>query len=235
MSVSLYGQVGIGTTTPEGILDIKSVNRGLLIPRVDLTSLTVQSPVTNPQTGNLAESTLIYHKGTNGIDGGFYYWDVIKWSVVGEKDNNGLQYFVYNTSSSPPNNDRNALGTVVGSGIWTGNLNTAAQASIKTGDNFIIYFSGNLEVKTAGNFQLQSVSDDGARVYIDNSLVLTSWVNQGSTTFNGDVVLLSKGNHKIEFWYYEALGSEIMIFNWLQNANGIASGTNVLGNNFTIK
>ena len=43
-----FGQVGIGTTSPNAQLDITSTTQGLLIPRVDLTSLTVQAPVTNP-------------------------------------------------------------------------------------------------------------------------------------------------------------------------------------------
>lgn len=83
-SCSLFSQVGIGTTTPNGVLDVVSSNQGLLIPRVELTSTNVSAPVINPTSGVLANSTLIYNSATNGIFPnnvfpGFYYWDGLKW------------------------------------------------------------------------------------------------------------------------------------------------------------
>lgn len=83
-SCSLFSQVGIGTTTPNGALDVVSTNQGLLIPRVELTSTNVSAPVTNPASGVLANSTLIYNSSTNGVFPnnvfpGFYYWDGLKW------------------------------------------------------------------------------------------------------------------------------------------------------------
>ena len=77
-----FAQVGIGTTTPQAELDITSTSRGLLIPRVSLTNLTVQAPVINPQGGNIPESTLVYHDGTNSISAGFYYWDGTQWVLL---------------------------------------------------------------------------------------------------------------------------------------------------------
>ena len=41
----IYSQIGIGTTTPNGALDIVSSNQGLIIPRVALTSLVAAAPV----------------------------------------------------------------------------------------------------------------------------------------------------------------------------------------------
>lgn len=76
-------QVGIGTTNPEGALDISSTNSGLLIPRVSLTNLSTSAPVLNPQGGTIAESTLIYHDGANTITAGFYYWNGSVWTPLG--------------------------------------------------------------------------------------------------------------------------------------------------------
>jgi len=75
-------QVGIGITAPEAGLDITSTTTGLLIPRVALTSLLAQAPVLNPQTGNIPESTLVYHDGTGSINAGFYYWDGARWVLL---------------------------------------------------------------------------------------------------------------------------------------------------------
>lgn len=65
-----YSQVGIGTITPEGALDIVSTNDGLLIPRVALTNTTT-STITTP-----IKSELVYNTATSGdVTPGYYYWE----------------------------------------------------------------------------------------------------------------------------------------------------------------
>ena len=80
-------QVGIGTSSPKGALEIVSTDSGILIPRVSLTSLIVQAPIINPQSGALVESTLVYNTATagtapNNVVPGFYYWKGNKWIAL---------------------------------------------------------------------------------------------------------------------------------------------------------
>ncbi|HLO72578.1 MAG TPA: PA14 domain-containing protein [Flavobacterium sp.] len=217
-----FAQIGIGTTTPNAQLDITSTTQGLLIPRVDLTSLNIQAPVINPKGGSLAVSTIVFHNGTNGITAGYYYWDGTKWQGIGKADENrGLQFYAFTGNGVSPNVDKSNFSlSLVNSGLWSGSLNDACRNTIRTGDNYTIMFTGTLVVETPGNFQLQSTSDDGSRVVIDGIPVLNRWIDQGPTAFNSSTIYLAKGRHKIEFWYYENTGSEFMQFNWLQNANG---------------
>lgn len=70
-------QVGIGTTTPEAssMLDIDAKlsgdNKGVLIPRIPLTSTTDIVTISSP-----ANSLLVYNTNTlNDITTGFYYWE----------------------------------------------------------------------------------------------------------------------------------------------------------------
>jgi len=84
---SLNAQIGIGTTTPNGILDITSGTQGLLAPRVALTASTSASPVTNPASGSLINGTIVYNTATSGsgataVTPGFYYWDSTNWLRV---------------------------------------------------------------------------------------------------------------------------------------------------------
>ncbi len=69
-------QIGILTNTPDAsaAVDIVSTSKGLLIPRVALSSdLSSPSPVSNPATG-----LLIFNTGANQPIG-FYYWSGSKW------------------------------------------------------------------------------------------------------------------------------------------------------------
>ncbi|MGE8431528.1 hypothetical protein [Chryseobacterium joostei] len=78
-TVALKGQVGIGTQTPHSsaALDITSQDKGVLLPQVELVTLSNNfSPVNNPVVG-----LAVYNKGTvnTTIPKGHYYWNGNKW------------------------------------------------------------------------------------------------------------------------------------------------------------
>ncbi|MCL9805842.1 hypothetical protein NAT51_09930 [Flavobacterium amniphilum] len=71
--ITAHSQVGIGTTTPStsSMLEIKSTNSGLLIPRINLTSSTDNTTIASPAT-----SLLVYNTSSSAdLTPGFYYWD----------------------------------------------------------------------------------------------------------------------------------------------------------------
>lgn len=77
-------QVGIGTSQPalSSQLEIASADKGVLIPRVSLTDITVFAPI----AGNPVESLLVYNigttTGTNAVTPGFYYWAPVNGTVA---------------------------------------------------------------------------------------------------------------------------------------------------------
>jgi hypothetical protein len=82
--ISTYSQVGIGTTTPRGALEINSNTTGVVFPQVTLTAANVALPVTNPNGGALLPGTLVWNNATSGatpnkVFPGLYYWDGAKW------------------------------------------------------------------------------------------------------------------------------------------------------------
>ena len=87
LTLSSNAQVGIGTTTPAGALDLNptvATNYGLVTPRVALTSTLLQAPVVNPQTGVIPAGTVVYNTATAGtspdnVGPGLYYWNGAKW------------------------------------------------------------------------------------------------------------------------------------------------------------
>jgi trimeric autotransporter adhesin len=78
----IYSQsVGIGTTTPNAfsMLDISSSNKGLLIPRIALSSTTSNAPV-----GTFVAGMMVYNTATTGdVTPGFYLCNGTKWEKAG--------------------------------------------------------------------------------------------------------------------------------------------------------
>lgn len=86
-----YSQgVGIGTVpNPSAMLDVSSTSRGLLAPRVALTSSTDATTITN---GNVT-ALLVYNTATVAdVSPGYYYWDGSLWRSLDNTDNQDLTY-----------------------------------------------------------------------------------------------------------------------------------------------
>ena len=114
-------QIGIGTTTPSSSsqLDVTSTTKGVLIPRIALTSLTSASPITSPTT-----SLLIYNTATAGtspanVTPGFYYWNGTAWVRL---DDNTTNTGSFEWSFAKGNPTSASLGgTFVGDASWVAN------------------------------------------------------------------------------------------------------------------
>ena len=90
--ITTYAQVGIGTTSPKGILDIDSSTYGVVYPSVALTATNVAAPVVNPLGGALAVGTTVFNTnttntGSNDVEPGIYSWDGTQWIIHFLKDN----------------------------------------------------------------------------------------------------------------------------------------------------
>ena len=78
-------QVGIGTVTPQGSLDIDSATQGVVLPRVELQRTDDITTVINPNTPGLLSGTVVYNtylssgEGDYSVYPGIYVWIVDKW------------------------------------------------------------------------------------------------------------------------------------------------------------
>jgi len=129
----IYGQsegVSINTTNnsphASAILDVQHDNKGILIPRVSLLSLTSQTtPVENP-----AEGLLIYNDDSSLVPKGFYFWTGSMWNQFTTQGNIQL------------NLDGNNLSITGGDPINLSQINT---------DNQDLSLSGNILSLTNDN------------------------------------------------------------------------------------
>ena len=62
------------------MLDIKSSNKGLLVPRVALVSETDASTIPSPAVSLMVYNTAVSGSGANAVIPGYYYWTGSRWS-----------------------------------------------------------------------------------------------------------------------------------------------------------
>lgn len=80
LSVQVGAQVGIGTTSPDSssILELNSSNRGFLMPRITLLSLTDVVTIPSP-----TEGLIVYNLSSScGIQSGIHVFDGGKWNRI---------------------------------------------------------------------------------------------------------------------------------------------------------
>lgn len=77
LSILMNAQVGIGTASPNpnSILDVYSTDKGVLLPRIPLSSTTLSAPLASQVMGMMVYNTSI----TNGLSSGIYISDGAQW------------------------------------------------------------------------------------------------------------------------------------------------------------
>jgi len=65
----------------------------------------------------------------------------------------------------------------------------------------------------AGNYTFSVTTDDGARLWVDEQLIIDQWRDQSSTTFAA-TRYLSAGYHSLRLEYYENAGSAVCRLSW---------------------
>lgn len=80
------------------------------------------------------------------------------------------------------------------------------------------YFSG-------GRYKFTTTSDDGVRLFVDNTLVIDKWVDQAQKDWSG-IMDISQGDHTIKMEYYDNFGGASAKLSWdMTSDQPIVSGT----------
>lgn len=85
-------------------------------------------------------------------------------------------------------------------------------------DNFSAQWTQTANLP-AGTYRFSSTMDDGMRVWIDNVLLVDTWMDSQARTITVDV-FLSAGNHQIVVQYYEAGGVAVAKMNFVLISGG---------------
>ncbi|MBA5791544.1 hypothetical protein H1R17_12730 [Flavobacterium sp. xlx-214] len=125
-------QVGFGTSTPHksAQIDIDSNNKGLLMPRVELVSLTNGvTPINTPADGLLVYNTKV--DTTEKLEKGFYVWEGTTWKrFATQNEVEAVSYWkAQATNTTGGSAGRNASGASTG-GVQPFNTNTPVDVDI---------------------------------------------------------------------------------------------------------
>ncbi len=68
-------------------------------------------------------------------------------------------------------------------------------------DNYMICWEGTVNFPVGGRWTVHTVNDDGMDVYVDGTLVMSGWYDQGPSLHDGSIDL-SAGAHHVIYKYY---------------------------------
>ncbi|HMG39899.1 MAG TPA: PQQ-dependent sugar dehydrogenase [Acidimicrobiales bacterium] len=80
-------------------------------------------------------------------------------------------------------------------------------------DTFSVRWTGELRVDTAGEYTLTTTSDDGARLWVDDQLLVDAWSSH-AVRDDARKVTLAAGRHRIRMEYYEDTGVAVARLSW---------------------
>ena len=186
LATSGMAQVGINTASPANgaLLDIKGANRGIMLPRVALTSTADVTTITPSATVGL----LVYNTVTSGalpfqVTPGFYYWNGSQWLRFYNRG-----YGIKFNQSTPIN--PNVLSTVytpipgLNTGVITVPYTGTYQVKVETA-----YAAGTL-ISTANegvgqaSVSLTMATNLGVPVRVKETYVTSTSKQIGATTIN---------------------------------------------------
>lgn len=175
------GNVGIGTATPnsDAVLETSSTNKGLLMPRVALSSTTSAAPLSSHTAGMLVYNTATAGTSPNDVTPGIYYNDGSKW------------YKTNQTAESQSGSSVNYQGFI--------NTNTVTNSVIQLGDLQVRYNGTN----TAGRISFRNMSSHPIYAYY---FAVWGHTSSSSTTYDGPFTL--QPNVWVETYSYGFQNSE---------------------------
>ena len=94
------------------------------------------------------------------------------------------------------------------------NWGAAAPIAGVPADTFSVRWQRSL-VLAAGNYRFSLKVDDGARLWVDNTLLMDYWADPQSIAPTADISLLA-GDHSLRLEYYDATGVAQVHLSWTQ-------------------
>jgi len=165
------------------MLDVYSTNKGLLIPRIALSTSATALPVSGP-----VSSLLVYNTATAGdVFPGYYYWNATKWvRLTANTDPEKNLSLVSKSANTTLLKTENMI-------VATGNIILSLPTVTSADDGL------EITVKNTGTFTdlIKVVPQAGKKIDADDTSYLTRWVGKTFIASNTNWILKEKEPHTI--------------------------------------
>ncbi|MFZ1977619.1 MAG: glycoside hydrolase family 3 C-terminal domain-containing protein, partial [Bacteroidota bacterium] len=81
-------------------------------------------------------------------------------------------------------------------------------------EHFSVRWTGFLQVQKSGIYDLDFLSDDGVRLYLDDSLIINNWTQHPPTDNSYSANLEAGKKYKLKIEYYQDLGGAVAKLSW---------------------
>ena len=81
-----------------------------------------------------------------------------------------------------------------------------AQNNAGANQNFSARWTGEIEAPASGEYRLITASDDGARLWLDDKLLLDHWNSQAETEYGASVTLKARQRYRVRMEYFQGDG-----------------------------
>jgi hypothetical protein len=171
-------QLGVNLTgsppDASAMLDVTATDKGLLLPRVALTSPTDVTTISSPATSLIVFNTNVTGTPPNDLVKAVYYWDGSRWKVlggnmnhyIGEKYGGGKVFYIFDggmhgliadtvdlSTSMAWRSSTNAVTNAIRDGFYAGQYNTDRIITILSGG------TGSYAAQTCASYQGGGFSD----------------------------------------------------------------------------
>jgi beta-glucosidase len=86
-------------------------------------------------------------------------------------------------------------------------------------EHFSVRWTGFIQVPNSGTYQLDFLSDDGVRLYLDDQLIIDNWTDHATALNSYKTTLDAAKKYKIKIEYYQGIGGAVAKFLWRTTAN----------------
>ncbi len=206
-NINIIAQIGIQTNNPDAssVLDIVSSDKGLLIPRVNLTSnLTSPSPVTSPATG-----LLIYNSGISQ-EQGFYFWAGSTWKMLKSQEAGDIQGAASSTDNAIVRFDGTSGNIIQNSSVIIDDNSNITGVNNITTAGFTMSTNAGTDKVLVSDAMGNGNWDEALPLDIEeDNVVVASGIN--TLNFQGAVTVIDEGNNKATITVTESTSVEEII------------------------
>ena len=151
-------------------------------------------------------------------------------SAVQNAGSTGLQYTVYYLARDSYGNA--ITNGVACTGVWNSNSMSPGSATCGRSENFIVKFTGIITVPSHWtSTKFAGYTDDGFRMYIDGTLAIDNWVEQGKawSPYSPIYDVTTDKVFDVEIWWYNGGGPGYYHLGWAIPGGWTGAGCDYTG------